>query len=63
LNNNYGTIYRQEHAGQGIEKGDLGEKKRAAEQFSEKFGVAFSDGDICIFHYNINIGNMPTQPY
>ena len=33
------------------------------EQFNEKFGVAFSDGDICIFRYNINVGNIPSQPY
>jgi hypothetical protein len=33
------------------------------EQINEKFGVAFSDGDICIFCYNINVGNIPSQPY
>jgi hypothetical protein len=37
--------------------------KQGLEQFNEKFGVAFSDGDICIFRYNINVGNIPSQPY
>jgi hypothetical protein len=33
------------------------------EQINEKFGVAFSDGDICIFCYNINVGSISSQPY
>jgi hypothetical protein len=43
--------------------GKWSSEKFQDEQFNKKFGVVFSDGDICIFHYNINIGNIPSQPY
>jgi hypothetical protein len=43
--------------------GKWSSQKFQDEQINEKFGVAFSDGDICIFCYNINIGNIPSQPY
>jgi hypothetical protein len=35
--------------------GKWSSEKFQDEQFNDKFGVAFSDGDICIFRYNINI--------
>jgi hypothetical protein len=43
--------------------GKWSSEKFQDEQFNEKFGAAFSDGDICIFRYNINVGNIPSQPY
>jgi hypothetical protein len=43
--------------------GKWSSQKFQDEQINEKFGVAFSGGDICIFCYNINIGNIPSQPY
>jgi hypothetical protein len=35
--------------------GKWSSEKFQDEQFNEKFGVAFSDGDICIFRCNINV--------
>jgi hypothetical protein len=43
--------------------GKWSSEKFQDEQFNEKFGVAFSDGDICILRYNIKVGNIPSQPY
>jgi hypothetical protein len=43
--------------------GKWSSEKFQDEQFNEKFGVAFSDGDICIFRYNIKVGSIPSQPY
>jgi hypothetical protein len=34
--------------------GKWSSEKFQDEQFNEKFGVVFSDGDICISRYNIN---------
>jgi hypothetical protein len=39
--------------------GKWSSQKFQGEQINEKFGVAFSDGDICIFCYNINVGSIP----
>jgi hypothetical protein len=35
--------------------GKWSSQKFQDEQINEKFGVAFSDGDICIFCHNINV--------
>ena len=43
--------------------GKWSSQKFQDEQINEKFGVAFSDGDIYIFCYNINVGSIPSQPY
>ena len=43
--------------------GKWSSQKFQDEQINEKFVVAFSDGDICIFCYNINVGSIPSQPY
>ena len=43
--------------------GKWSSQKFQDEQINEKFGVAFSDGDICIFCYNINVESIPSQPY
>ena len=47
----------------GMLNGKWSSQKFQDEQINEKFGVAFSDGDICIFCYNINVGSIPSQPY
>jgi hypothetical protein len=41
--------------------GKWSSQKFQDEQINEKFGVAFSDGDICIFCYNINVGSIPSE--
>jgi hypothetical protein len=41
--------------------GKWSSQKFQDEQINVKFGVAFSDGDICISRYNINVGNIPSQ--
>jgi hypothetical protein len=46
-----------------MQNGKWSLEKFQDEHLNEKFGVAFSDGDICIFRYNINVGNIPSQPY
>jgi hypothetical protein len=38
--------------------GKWSSQKFQDEQINEKFGVAFSDGDICIFCYNINVESI-----
>jgi hypothetical protein len=43
--------------------GKWSSEKLQDEQFKDKIGVAFSDGDICIFRYNINVVNIPSQPF
>jgi hypothetical protein len=40
--------------------GKWSSQKFQDEQINEKFGVVFSDDDICIFCYNINVGNIPS---
>jgi hypothetical protein len=41
--------------------GKWSSQKFQDEQINEKFGVAFSDGDICIFCYNINVESIPLK--
>jgi hypothetical protein len=33
------------------------------EQFNEIFGISSSDGDICILHYNFNVGTYHLNQY
>jgi hypothetical protein len=41
--------------------GKWSSQKFQDEQINDKFGVAFSDGDICIFCYNINVESIPSH--